>query len=164
MEKSQPFSIQVNGGRHEFAVATEDARHLDIVPNGDQSYQILHLGKSYHADLLEVDHPNRKFTFRINGVKYDVQIADHYDRLIKQLGLHVGGGQKQNAVKAPMPGLVLNVMVEPGQEVSKGQALLILEAMKMENVIKAAADCKIKSVVAYKGMAVEKNALLMELE
>ena len=164
MEKSQPFSVQVNGGQHEFAIPTEEAKNLDIVPNGENAYQILHLGKSYHAELLEVNHPARTFTFRINGVKYDIHIADHYDRLIKQLGLQVGGAHKQNSIKAPMPGLVLNVMVEAGQEVSKGQPLLILEAMKMENVIKAAADATIKTVNVQKGTAVEKNALLMELE
>lgn len=67
---------------------------------------------------------------RVNGSRFSVFIADHYDRLVQQLGLHVGSTTKANIVKAPMPGLVLNIPVEPGQTVSKGDPLLILEAMK----------------------------------
>jgi biotin carboxyl carrier protein len=63
-----------------------------------------------------------------------------------------------------MPGLVLNVMVEPGQAVSKGDPLLILEAMKMENVLKAASDGVVKVVTVQKGVAVEKGFVLLEME
>jgi biotin carboxyl carrier protein len=63
-----------------------------------------------------------------------------------------------------MPGLVLNILVEAGQEVSKGDALLILEAMKMENVIKASGDGKVRSVKVKKGDAVDKGLLLVEME
>ena len=63
-----------------------------------------------------------------------------------------------------MPGLVLEIQVQAGQTVSKGDTLLILEAMKMENVLKAAADGVIKSIHVQKGAAVEKGALLLELE
>ena len=83
---------------------------------------------------------------------------------MQKLGLSIGGSQKQNVVKAPMPGLVLSVMVEPGQVVSKGDPLLILEAMKMENVIKAIGDGTVKSVAVEKGAAVEKGHLLLEME
>jgi biotin carboxyl carrier protein len=63
-----------------------------------------------------------------------------------------------------MPGLVLNVLVQAGQEVAKGDALLILEAMKMENVIKASGDGKVKSVKVKQGEAVDKGLLLVEME
>jgi biotin carboxyl carrier protein len=164
MEKKEPFSIVVNGGQHEFALQPEEAKDLDIVPDGTGTYQILHKGRSFHAELLEANYAARQFSFRITGVKYTLHIADHYERLVKQLGLHVGSSQKQNTLKAPMPGLVLNVMVEPGQAVSKGDTLLILEAMKMENVIKAANDGVIKSISVQKGAAVEKGHLLLEME
>lgn len=164
MEKKEPFNIVVNGGQHEFALQPEDAKNLDIVPDGIGTYHILHNGRSFQAELVEANYPTRQFVFRINGVKYSLHIGDQYERLIKQLGLNTGSSQKQNTLKAPMPGLVLNIMVEPGQAVSKGDTLLILEAMKMENVIKAANDGVIKLVAVQKGAAVEKGQLLLELE
>lgn len=164
MEKKEPFKIAVNGGQHEFALQPDEAKNLDIVPDGEGIFQILHHGRSYHAELLEANYPARQFSFKINGVKYTLHIADHYERLVQQLGLNVGSSQKQNTLKAPMPGLVLDVMVKPGQVVRKGDPLLILEAMKMENVIKAATDGTVKSVAIQKGAAVEKGHLLLEME
>lgn len=164
MEKNEPFSISVNGGQHTFAFQPDAAKNLDILSEGDGKFQILHEGRSYHAELVEVDHPARLFSFRINGVKYALHIADHYERLVQQLGLSVGNSVKQNIVKAPMPGLVLNVMVTPGQAVSKGDPLLILEAMKMENVLKAASDGVVRVVTVEKGVAVEKGFVLLEME
>ncbi len=164
MEKKEPFNIVVNGGKHEFAVQPDEAKNLDIVPDGEGAFHILHQGRSFHAELLEANYAARQFVFKINGVKYTLHIADQYERLLQKLGLNAGSSQKHNTLKAPMPGLVLNVMVEPGQVVSKGDPLLILEAMKMENVIKAANDGTIKSVAVQKGAAVEKGHLLLEME
>jgi biotin carboxyl carrier protein len=67
-------------------------------------------------------------------------------------------------VKAPMPGMVLNIIVSTGDEVKKGDALLVLEAMKMENIIKSPRDGKVKTVKAIKGTAVEKNQSLIVFE
>ena len=63
-----------------------------------------------------------------------------------------------------MPGLVLSILVEPGQAVQKGDVLLILEAMKMENVLKAAGDGTVKNIAVAKGAAVDKGQLLLEME
>ena len=158
-----PFHLQVNG-QHEFDLQPDQVKDLDLIPDGEGRYHVLLEGRSYHAELESVDSPNRQYTFRINGSKYTVHIADQYERLIQQLGLSVGGSHKQNTVKAPMPGLVLNVLVEPGQVVQKGDALLILEAMKMENVLKAVNDGVVKTVQAIKGSTVDKGALLLEME
>lgn len=164
MDKKEPFAISVNGGQHNFAFQPDDAHQLDIVSDGQAGFQILHNGRSYHAEVLETDYAGRQFTVRINGEKFNLHIADHYERLIRQLGLNAAGSQKQNSVKAPMPGLVLNIMVEAGQSVKKGDPLLILEAMKMENVIKAAADGSVKSIAVQKGAPVDKGQLLLTFD
>jgi biotin carboxyl carrier protein len=163
MKHNEPFKVSVNG-QHDFDLHPIEARHLDIVPDSDGRFHILHLGKSYHAELVEADPASRHFIVKIDGVRFTINIADHYDRLVKELGLSVGSSQKANIVKAPMPGLVLNLLVEPGQTVAKGDPLLILEAMKMENVLKAAGDGKVKSIHVQKGAAVEKGQLLLEME
>jgi len=69
-----------------------------------------------------------------------------------------------NEVKAPMPGLLLNVMVKPGNQVFKGDNLLVLEAMKMENMIKSPTDGVVKSIEVEKSSAVDKNQVLIKFE
>jgi biotin carboxyl carrier protein len=163
MKKEEPFKVLVNS-QHEFDLQVEDLEMLDLIPDGAGRYHVLLQGKSYHAELLGADYATRQFHFNINGTRFSTKISDHYDRLIQQLGLTVGGAQKINAVKAPMPGLVLNILVAPGQSVAKGEPLLILEAMKMENVLKAASDGTVKSILVGQGAAVEKGQLLVEME
>jgi len=113
---------------------------------------------------LQADFNKKTLTLSINGNKYDLKIEDDYDLLVKKMGLSTGGKQKMKNVKAPMPGLILDILIEPGQSISKGDQLLILEAMKMENVLKAEGDGIIKSVEAIKGAAVDKGQILIEME
>jgi len=161
--KSEPFNLNVNG-RFQFDLQPSEVQNLDLHSDGNGHHHILIDGKAYHLDDIELDYHNRHFIFRIGGNRYEVNIADHYDRLVKQLGLQKGGHQKINAVKAPMPGLVLNILVEPGQDIQKGDAIIILEAMKMENVLKSAGDGRVKAIKVQKGQPVDKGQLLIEME
>jgi biotin carboxyl carrier protein len=137
---------------------------LDIVPLEDGYFHILKDNKSYKAKLLQADYNTKSFLIRINGVRYSVQLADQYDQLVDRLGLTVAAASQVKDIYAPMPGLVLEISVEVGQEVEEGTPLLILEAMKMENVIKSPGEGIIKSIHIKKGAAVEKNFLLIEME
>jgi biotin carboxyl carrier protein len=160
---TEPFRLSADD-RHHFDFQPEEAKSLDVIRDGKGEFHILYKNRSYHAELLEVDYAARHYVFRINGSKHTVKIADHYERLAQQLGLNVGGGHKMNAVRAPMPGLVLDVIVRAGQSVQKGDPLLILEAMKMENVIKAGGEGRVRAVKVDKGAAVDKGHLLLEME
>lgn len=160
--KNNPFRLDVNG-QYEFELLPDELKNLDAITVEPGFFHILKDGRAYRAEILEMDPATLTYTLRIDGQKFTVKIQDYYDRLVQELGLHVGGSPKENVVKAPMPGLVLNVLVAPGQTVEKGDALLILEAMKMENVIKAHGPGTVKQVAVQKGQAVEKGALLLEL-
>lgn len=160
---SEPFQIFVED-KYQFEARPEDAHNLDVISEGDRKFHLLHNGKSFHAEVLEVDYATRHFTVMVNGTRFSLKISDRYERLVQQLGLSVGSSQKMNTVKAPMPGLVLNILVEKGQSVQKGDPLIILEAMKMENVIKAAGEGRVKTVAVQKGAAVDKGHLLLEME
>jgi biotin carboxyl carrier protein len=81
--------------------------------------------------------------------------------LLKSLGFDDLNAKKVNEIKAPMPGLVLDVRVSEGDTVKKGDAILVLEAMKMENIIKSPTDGIIKKINVKKGVAVEKNQVLI---
>ncbi len=163
MIKDEPFSISVNS-ETEFSIQPNEAKSLDVLHVSDNVFQILKNGKSYHAELVSTDFARRIFNFRIAGQIFEVKISDHYQRLVQKMGLGVATSQKMNSVKAPMPGLVLEVPVVPGQKVEKGDVLVILEAMKMENIIKATGEGQVKSVKIQRGAAVEKGQLLIELE
>ena len=154
----------IKGDDFEFELNATDLDIVAIDQNGNGEFHILKNQKSYRAKVLSADHSTKTFVLEINNTPYQVQIADQYDQLVKKLGLGTSGQQQANDIKAPMPGLVLEVSVEVGQSVEVGDALVILEAMKMENVIKSVGTGVIKSIQVEKGAAVEKGQLLIEME
>ncbi len=156
-----PFHVTVND--QSFEVNPSDAAVLDLLSVEENIFHILKNNKAYKVDIESVDFKNKTFAFKINGQKYTSIIHDKYDRLIDQLGMKVGASQKVGDIKAPMPGLVLEVSVEVGMQVMKGDKVLILEAMKMENALKAAGDGIVKAIHITKGTAVEKGQLLIEM-
>jgi biotin carboxyl carrier protein len=157
------YNATVNGAL-EVAVKTSDLLTLDKVQSNKDHYHILHNYQSYNVEVMGADYAAKTFSLKVNGSTHHVQLDDELDTLIKQLGLTIKSNQKSNHLKAPMPGLVLEVMVNAGQTVKKGDTLLILEAMKMENSLKCQADAVVKMVHVKKGTAVEKGELLIEME
>jgi biotin carboxyl carrier protein len=160
---SEPYQIIVNE-QLKLAIEPQEAAALDLIPLPTGGFHILKGGKKYVAEVIDAHYAERAFTIRVNGSVFKVHIADKYERLIQEMGLTIGASQKMNEIKAPMPGLVLDILVTEGQSVKKGDALLILEAMKMENVIKAAGDAVVKAVLVKKGVPVDKGNLLMRFE
>jgi biotin carboxyl carrier protein len=160
MDKT-PYQVTVNDTP--LSILPEEADNLDIVSLGDNGFHILKNNKAYKVDIESVDYKNKVFSFKINGTPYTTKISDKYDRLIDQLGMNIAIGQKVGDIKAPMPGMVLEVAVTVGQAVEKGEKVLILEAMKMENVIKAAGDGVVKAILVSKGTAVDKGQILIEM-
>lgn len=136
----------------------------DLVKKKDGSFHIIEGLKSYTAHLQAADFAAKEFEIQVNGTVYAVRIEDEQDLLVKALGFNTALQQKALDIKAPMPGLVLEVAVEVGQEIAEGDTLLILEAMKMENVIKSNAPCVVKSIEVEHGEAVEKGQLLITFE
>ena len=98
-----------------------------------------------------------------SGTAVEVTIKTATDLLLERFGLDAGDSTAEREVRAPMPGLVLRVLAEPGQEVHAGQGLVVLEAMKMENELKAPIDGTIATIHTEAGAAVGKNDLLIEL-
>lgn len=135
---------------------------IQLQPNGLIS--LLVNNKSYTATVENVDYKAKQLTVSIDGVLRTLAISEPMDLLLASMGMDLKAMQKAEPVKAPMPGMVLKVLVEPGQKISKGDGLLILEAMKMENVLKATGDATVKSINVSERTAVEKGAVLIELE
>ena len=137
---------------------------LDLISLGEGKFHVIKDNHSYNAEVVSTNYNDKTFAIKVNGKVYNIQLADEYDVLVKRLGLHIAAQQQVKDIMAPMPGMVLEVSVKAGEEVSEGTPLLILEAMKMENVIKSPGDGVIKAINVTKGEAVDKNYLLVEME
>lgn len=134
---------------------------MEALPDG--TFSILAGGKSYRAVVEQVDRQAKQLKLKINGNSYEMTIKEPIDQMLQQMGLNIASTRKVDAIKAPMPGLVLKVLVTEGQAIKKGDPVLILEAMKMENVFKAPGDATVKSVRVTERKAVEKGEVLIEL-
>jgi biotin carboxyl carrier protein len=157
------FKVLVNKDFN-FSFSEQNIKDLDAVTLNGENYHVLHQTKSYHAEVVSSDFINKKYTVVINNNEYVVSIANQLDQLIKEMGFEVGKTKVVNAIKAPMPGLILEINVAVGQEVQEGDNLLILEAMKMENSFDSPRSGVIKSIAVEKGQAVDKGQLLIEFE
>jgi len=136
----------------------------DVRMVNDHTMHVILNNRSYTVELLNRDSEDRTVTLRVNGKSTTIKLQDKYDQLLHELGMDAALSKKAGDLKAPMPGLVVEVSVEEGSEVKKGDKLLVLEAMKMENILKAAADGVVKKVYVENSNAVEKNQVLIEFK
>jgi len=157
------YKIKVNNS-DSFDISKEDLEKLDAIETTNNQFHILQNNNSIKASVLESDFNKKSYTIQVNNNTYDVAIHDELDQLIADLGFEVGVAKQVNDIKAPMPGLILEINVSEGQEVKEDDALLILEAMKMENVITSPREGVIKSIKVKQGETVDKNSLLIEFE
>lgn len=132
------------------------------LPAGD--YHLLMDGKSFRAQVLKIDRDAKTISVEIDHQVYEVAVEEPMDRLLAAMGIKDAGKKKVNDIKAPMPGMILKILVSPGQHIAKGDPVLILEAMKMENVFKSATDAIVKEVKVKERTAVEKGEVLVVLE
>ncbi len=153
------FPLETEGG-HVFADGTE--LPLSMEPLGGGRYSVLLEGRSINLVLEMLG--DDALTVRDGVASREIRWADRRALLMASVGLTDGTDESQLDVRAPMPGLVRRVLVSPGEDVGSGDSLLILEAMKMENELRAGASGTVTRVHAEAGDSVVKNQLLIEIE
>ena len=156
----QEFLFDVISGNAVINGKPVNADTIKLAPN---KYHVIIDHQSYNIELLEKSENGKTMRILVNGIKQEIAIKDKYDALLSQLGMDKLMTAKNNNIKAPMPGLVLRIIANVGDHVKKGDALLVLEAMKMENVIKADGEGIVKRIAVEPKQVVEKNTLLIEL-
>ena len=156
------YSVQANG--FTFSFTQDEIEALDIVQKSQNEFNLLHNQRSVNAIVLEESNTAKKLKVEVEGESFEVEIKEELDLVLEQMGFGVKADKHIKEIKAPMPGLVLEIAVAEGQEINEGDKILILVAMKMENIIKATKPATIKRVAVVAGQAVEKGQLLVELD
>ena len=133
----------------------------DIKQLNVSSWHVINNLRSYNAEVISFNQTEKTAEIKVNNTIYSITAKDQFDILLDKLGLSALNAAKVSEIKAPMPGLVLKVFVNEGAEIKKGDNLFILEAMKMENIIKAPADVIVKTVRIKPGDKVETGQILM---
>ena len=164
------YFVRLNGEEHE-VVLDGDGVHIDgedVAARVDDvegtPVRMVTIGEEVHRVVVRRGASRGVYTLWLDGHRFDVEALDERARTIRELSGTAAGPSGPAPLKAPMPGLIVRVNVQAGDAVQAGQGLVVMEAMKMENELRATAAGKVKAVVVSPGTAVEKGALLIELE
>lgn len=161
LKVNEKFNFEVSETQGAWTV-NGNPMELDTLVIKDNLLHVLHQHTSYRVEIVSFSKEEKIASIKVNGHTYSIAIKDRFDDLLHQLGLDNLQSAKVAELKAPMPGLVLSVLVKEGDEIKKGDNLLVLEAMKMENIIKSPADVTIKSIKIKPSDKVEKNQVLIQ--
>ena len=157
------YKIKVNAS-NVFSLSKSHIEAFDAVETSENEFHVIQQDKSIDAAIIDADFNSKTYTVKVGSNTYEVVINDALDQQIAALGFEIGASKKVNHIKAPMPGLILEINVNAGTEVKENDPLLILEAMKMENIINSPREGIIKNISVEQGETVDKNALLIEFE
>lgn len=160
---------------------TKDPVEVDVDVGKDGRYTLVVGGKTHVLDALPLEH--RAVSMIVDGESYSVEFEDHDDEvavLVKNQVLRIDvaderrrrlraasaafSAEGKQTIVAPMPGKVVKVLIKVGDEVTEGQGLVVVEAMKMENELKSPKAGKVVELTAKEGIAVEMNAKLAVVE
>jgi biotin carboxyl carrier protein len=161
-EEKFPCKVKVN--EFEFPIERETVKALDIIRRTGSEYHLVFDNRSLNAKVIEADPSGKQLKVEVNGDRFDVLIQDELEQMLDKMGFNSVSTRHAREIKAPMPGMVLEVSVTEGQEVNEGERILILEAMKMENSIMISTNARIKKILIRAGEPVDKGQVLVELE
>ena len=154
----ETYELEIREG-----IVALDGQEVDVsfVSTGARAFSMILDGYSFRV-LVEPD--GHLLQVSINGTTIPVELQSEHDMLMERLGKEVGSVGGMTTVRAPMPGLIRAVHVSEGASVEAGDALLVLEAMKMENELHADRPGIVRSVRAVPGATVNKDETLLEIE
>ncbi len=163
------YVVDVNGQRHVVGIEGGDASHEgSAVPAHIDAalgtpVRVVRLGDAVHRIVVRPGDRRGRYTVWIDGFRHEIDALDERTRAIQDLAAATTGPRGPAPLVAPMPGLIVRVNISVGAVVTAGMGLVVMEAMKMENELRASADGTVKAVHAQPGQAVEKGMVLVEL-
>lgn len=132
--------------------------------DNEKFFTLTYNGKEFFGEILEESTESNLLRLKINHRVFEVKKKGPLDDLIAELGLDKPKVRRMKELEAPMPGRIVNIAVAIGQQISLGDEILSLEAMKMENVLKAEGEGIVKEIKIQNNEVVEKGAILIEFE
>ena len=160
--KSKTYKTKIQNST--FEVNADQLSEAQLKAFTEKEFHFRYKNENYNIEVESFNINTKVAVLLVNNQKFEVEIEDELDALIEQMGLNANAVQKLENIKSPMPGLILDVLVKPGDEIEKGSKLLVLEAMKMENILLAEGEGIVKSIEIQKGTTVDKGAVLIEME
>jgi biotin carboxyl carrier protein len=160
-DNKNSYKVKANG--FEFFFTQEEIEAADVVKKSATEFNLLKNHRSVNVRMVSADIVTKKFTVEVEGENFNIEIKDELDLVLEKMGFGTASHKQIKEIKAPMPGLVLDITVTEGQEVNQGDTILILQAMKMENSITVHDQATIKRIAVAPGQPVEKGQLLVEL-
>ncbi|QXP68336.1 acetyl-CoA carboxylase biotin carboxyl carrier protein subunit [Polaribacter sp. AHE13PA] len=157
------YQVKVND-TFDFKIDEQAVKKLDTLKVSDSEFHVLDNHLSYKIEIINANFNEKSYSVKVNNTVYHMNIHDELDTLIKEMGFEIGITKEVNEIKAPMPGLILEINIKVGSEVKEDDTLLILEAMKMENALTSPRAGIIKTISVIKGETVDKNQLLIAFE
>jgi biotin carboxyl carrier protein len=164
------YFVRLGGESHEVIIDGESVTvdgetsraHLEDLPG--TPLQLLAIGNEAHRLMARAEGGKGQYDLSIDGYRFSVEALDERSRAIRELSAASARPAGPAHLIAPMPGLIVRLNVKEGDEVRAGQGLVVMEAMKMENELRASASATVKRIAVAVGSAVEKGALLLEME
>ncbi len=164
------YFVTVNGEEHRVVLdggtvstdGVETTAHLADIEGTPM--ELATVDGTVHRILVRRGSRRGAFTLSIDGFRYEIDALDERARAIRELSGAAAAAAGPAPLVAPMPGLIVRVNVQPGDQVRAGQGLVVMEAMKMENELRVASAGTVKAVLVSAGTAVEKGTVLLELE
>lgn len=157
------YSIQVDN-EFNFEWTNAENTAISIVPVDENTLSIIFNNKVYEVSCEAADIHSKSFQVKVNGAFHRVTLQDDLDKLIREMGMKILSKRISDNIISPMPGLLRQVNVQVGDQLEAGHPVLILEAMKMENILKAAGNGIVKEIHVSPGQTVEKGQLLISIE
>ena len=164
------YFVRIDGEEHEVVLDGEGV-HIDgedvaaqVATIDGTPVHMVSLGPEMHRVIVRRGGSRGTYTLWLDGYRFEVEALDERTRAIRDLAGTKAGPTGPAPLVAPMPGLVVRVNVQPGDTVQAGQGLVVMEAMKMENELRTQAAGRVRAVLVTPGTAVEKGAVLIELE
>lgn len=159
----QELAVSIDGDGVHFGDESVKAHVEDVA--GTPVHMVT-IGNEVHRVLVKRDRERGKgwYSLWVGGYRFDIEALDERSKIIRELS---GGSDKPTGpapIVAPMPGLIVRVNVQVGDEVQAGQGVVVMEAMKMENELRSTSGGRVKTILAQAGTAVVKGAKLVELE
>jgi pyruvate carboxylase subunit B len=143
---------------------SDDPVHAELAEVEGSPVRMVKLGSHVYRVVVEKRQGKGRYTLWVDGYRFETEALDERTRTIRDISAANAAPAGPAPIVAPMPGLIIRINVQPGDQIEAGHGVVVMEAMKMENELRATTSGTVKSVKVVPGTAVERGALLVELE